>query len=100
MTVGNYTFVSLADIALRFSDLKEQHERLSRQQSPPAEMDAGMMEDLISSGQEVYIQDPSENSNAVLLDSGEAEKEEDSERSRNIDETSHKNRSKRERADE
>ncbi len=79
--------------------MKEQHERLSTQESPPAEMDAGTMEDLISSGQEVYVQDISgelsEDSKLVLLDIGETEKEEDSERSRSIDEMSHKNRSKR-----
>lgn len=80
--------------------MKEQHERLSTQQSPPEEMDAGSMEDLTSSGQEVYVQDISgelsEDSKLVLLDVGETEKEEDSERSRSMDETSHKNRSKRE----
>ncbi|XP_027147329.1 unconventional myosin-IXa-like isoform X3 [Larimichthys crocea] len=83
---------------LRFSDVKER-ERLT-QQSPPAEMDAGPMVDLPLSEQEAYIQDISgelsEDSKPVLLDVGETEKEEDSERSRNIDETSHKNRSKRE----
>ncbi|XP_018531366.1 unconventional myosin-IXAa isoform X2 [Lates calcarifer] len=87
---------------LRFRELKEQHERqrLSRQQSPPAEMDAGTMEDLTSSGQESYVQDVStelsEDSKLASFDVGETEKEEDSERSRSIDEMSHRNRSKRE----
>ncbi|XP_049928539.1 unconventional myosin-IXAa-like isoform X1 [Epinephelus moara] len=82
---------------LRFSEVKEQHER---QQSPPPEMEAGTMEDLASSGQEGYIQDVSvdlsEDSKPVLIDVGETEREEDSERSRSADETSHRNRSKRE----
>ncbi|XP_032379863.1 unconventional myosin-IXAb isoform X2 [Etheostoma spectabile] len=83
---------------LRFSEVKKQHER---QESPPAaEMDAGTMEDLTSSGQEGFVQDLSvelsEDSKPALLDMGEIEKEEDSERSRSTDETSHKNRSKRE----
>ncbi|KAA8590309.1 hypothetical protein FQN60_014243, partial [Etheostoma spectabile] len=82
----------------RFSEVKKQHER---QESPPAaEMDAGTMEDLTSSGQEGFVQDLSvelsEDSKPALLDMGEIEKEEDSERSRSTDETSHKNRSKRE----
>lgn len=80
--------------------MKEQHERLSRQQIPPAETDAGTMEDLPSSGQEGFIQDIcgelSEDSKAAPLDAGETEKEDDSERSRSIDGTSHRNRSKRE----
>ncbi|XP_028440622.1 unconventional myosin-IXa isoform X1 [Perca flavescens] len=83
---------------LRFSEVKKQHER---QESPPAaEMDAGTMEDLTSSEQEGFVQDLSvelsEDSKPALLDVGEIEKEEDSERSRSTDETSHKNRSKRE----
>ncbi|XP_049429276.1 unconventional myosin-IXAb-like isoform X7 [Epinephelus fuscoguttatus] len=82
---------------LRFREVKEQHER---QQSPPPEMEAGTMEDLTSSGQEGYIQDVSvdlsEDSKPVLIDVGETEREEDSERSRSADETSHRNRSKRE----
>nr|XP_046248986.1 unconventional myosin-IXAb-like isoform X6 [Scatophagus argus] len=80
---------------LRFTELKEQHERLSR--CPPDEMDPGAMEDLPSSGQENYVQDVSgelyEDSKPVALDVLETEKVE---RSRSIDETSHKNRSKRE----
>nr|XP_020516273.1 unconventional myosin-IXa-like isoform X4 [Labrus bergylta] len=84
---------------LRFRELKEQHERL-REQSPPAEMDEGTMEDLTSSIQEVCVQDISveisEDSQPVLFDVGETEREDDSERSRGTDETSHKNRSKRE----
>ncbi|XP_031720714.1 unconventional myosin-IXAa-like isoform X1 [Anarrhichthys ocellatus] len=82
---------------LRFREVKEQRER---QQSPPAETDAGTMEDLASSGQEAYVQDVSvelsEDSKSAPLDPGETEKEEDSERSRSTDEPSHKNRSKRE----
>lgn len=58
------------------------------------------MEDLTWSGQDVNVPDISEelteDSKPVLSDVGETEKEEDSERSRSIDETSHKNRSKRE----
>ncbi|XP_063766935.1 unconventional myosin-IXAb-like isoform X2 [Eleginops maclovinus] len=83
---------------LRFREVKEQHER---QQSPAAaaEMDAGTMEDLTSSGQEVYDQDISvelsEDSQPAVLDLGEGEREEDSERSRSMDETSDKIRSKR-----
>ncbi|XP_034541860.1 unconventional myosin-IXAa-like [Notolabrus celidotus] len=84
---------------LRFRELKEQHERL-REQSPPAEMDAGTMDDISSSGQEVCVQDISvelsEDSKPVLCDVGEADKEEDSERSKVMDDTSHKTRSKRE----
>ncbi|XP_041794707.1 unconventional myosin-IXAa-like isoform X6 [Chelmon rostratus] len=80
---------------LRFSDVKEQHERFS---SPPADMDAGTMEDLPSSEHEGYVQDISgelsEGSKPVPSDVGEMEKEENS--SRSIDDTSHKNRSKRE----
>ncbi|XP_035520725.1 unconventional myosin-IXAa-like [Morone saxatilis] len=82
---------------LRFSETKKQHER---QLGPPAEMDAGTMEDLPSSEQEGYVQDISgelsEDSKPVLFDVGETEKEEDSERSRSIDEMSYKSRSKRE----
>ncbi|XP_074489947.1 unconventional myosin-IXAb-like isoform X6 [Sebastes fasciatus] len=79
---------------LRFRQVKEQHERQA------AEMEAGTMEDLTSSGQDAYVQDISdelsEDSKPALLDAGETEKEEDSERSRSTDETSHKSRSKRE----
>ncbi|KAK2842615.1 hypothetical protein Q5P01_012815 [Channa striata] len=81
---------------LRFGELKELHKG---QQSPPGEMEAGTIEDLPSSGQESYDQDtcvgPPEDSKAVSFNTGEAEKD-DSERSRSIDETSHKSRSKRE----
>uniref|UniRef100_A0A3Q1FCY9 Myosin IXAb n=1 Tax=Acanthochromis polyacanthus TaxID=80966 RepID=A0A3Q1FCY9_9TELE len=62
--------------------------RLSRQPSPPAEMDASNVEDLASSGQQIYVQGFPEE---LLKDT-----EPDSERSRSIDDTSHKNRSKRE----
>ncbi|XP_074534522.1 unconventional myosin-IXAa-like isoform X2 [Halichoeres trimaculatus] len=78
---------------LRFRELKQQHERL-RDLSPPAEMDPGTMEE------EVCIQDISvelsEDSKPVLCDVVDAEREEDSERSKVTDETSHKTRSKRE----
>ncbi|XP_044212401.1 unconventional myosin-IXAa-like [Thunnus albacares] len=84
---------------LRFIEVKEQHER-QLLCSPPAEMDAGTEEDLTASGQESCIQDtsaePAEDSKPVSFDEGETEKEEDSERNRSVDETSHKNRSKRE----
>lgn len=57
------------------------------------------MEDLTTTGQESHVQDISaelsEDSKAVSPGVGETEKE-DSERSKSIDETSHKNRSKRE----
>ena len=93
-------FVFFIGNLFRFSEVKEQHERLSTQQGSPAETDAGTMEDLPSSGQEGFIQDVcgelSEDSQAVPLDAGETEKEDESERSRSIDETSHRNRSKRE----
>lgn len=63
-------------------------------------MDAGTMEDLSISEQESFVQDistePADDSKPVSFDEGETEKEEDSERNRNVDETSHKNRSKRE----
>ncbi|XP_054864708.1 unconventional myosin-IXAb-like isoform X9 [Amphiprion ocellaris] len=85
---------------LRYRDLKEQQERLSRQPSPPAEMDASNVEDLASSGQQIYVQGFPEkllkDSKPVSVDVADTEKEEDSERSRSIDDTSHKNRSKRE----
>lgn len=62
-------------------------------------MEPGTMEDLTSSGQEGYVQDHaeelSEDSKTVSFGVEEEEKE-DSDRSKNIDETSHKNRSKRE----
>lgn len=82
---------------IRFCDLKEEHEKLTRQQSPPADADAGPMEDLPSSDQEVYTQEISceapEDPKSVLLDTGQTEREE---RGRSMDETTHKNRSKRE----
>uniref|UniRef100_A0A8D3C5S1 Unconventional myosin-IXa-like n=1 Tax=Scophthalmus maximus TaxID=52904 RepID=A0A8D3C5S1_SCOMX len=68
--------------------------------STSAEMDAGTTEDLTSLGQDSGVQDMSaelsEDPKPVLVGVGETEKEEDSERSRSVDETSHKNRSKRE----
>lgn len=82
---------------IRFCDIKEEHEKLTRQQSPPADTDAGPMEDLPSSDQEVDTQEISceapEDPKSVLLDPGQAEREE---RGRSVDETTHKNRSKRE----
>ncbi|XP_067358322.1 unconventional myosin-IXAb-like isoform X3 [Channa argus] len=86
---------------LRLRELKELHEgqQCSGHQSPPVDTEALTMEDLPSSGQESYGQDTCvalpEDSKAVSLNVEETEKE-DSERSRSIDETSHKNRSKRE----
>lgn len=82
-------FLVFTDNVFRFDQLKEDHER---RQSPPAEMSAGTMEDLPSSGQEILCE-VSEDSKPVLLDVGQTEKEE---RGRSTDETSHKNRSKRE----
>uniref|UniRef100_A0A7N6FGD0 Myosin IXA n=1 Tax=Anabas testudineus TaxID=64144 RepID=A0A7N6FGD0_ANATE len=84
-----------------FRDLKEQHERqqLSRQQSSPADMEEGTMEDVASSEQQSYVDNItvqlSENSEAVSVGTDETERE-DSEISKSTDETSHKNRSKRE----
>ncbi|XP_041853263.1 unconventional myosin-IXAa-like isoform X3 [Melanotaenia boesemani] len=81
---------------LRFKGLKEQHERF-RCPNLPAEVDSGTLEDYASSGQEVYLSvEPSAEPEPVSLDITETDKEEDSERSRCTDETSHKNRSKRE----
>ncbi|KAF0040544.1 hypothetical protein F2P81_006442 [Scophthalmus maximus] len=85
---------------LRLREVKTQHERLCGEQSTSAEMDAGTTEDLTSLGQDSGVQDMSaelsEDPKPVLVGVGETEKEEDSERSRSVDETSHKNRSKRE----
>ncbi|KAM7415035.1 hypothetical protein PAMA_019725 [Pampus argenteus] len=78
---------------LRFIEVKEQHER--QLCSQPANVDAETMEDFTISGQDVSTE-PAEDSKPVSFDEGEAEKEEDSERNRSVDETSHKNRSKRE----
>ncbi|KAL6106364.1 myo9a [Pungitius sinensis] len=79
---------------LRFREVKE------RQLSPPAEADAGDVEDLAPSGQEADGQAVSaehpEDSKSAALDPGETEREDDSERSRSTDEPSHRNRSKRE----
>ncbi|MED6236157.1 hypothetical protein ATANTOWER_005161, partial [Ataeniobius toweri] len=78
---------------VRFKRLKEQRETLNTRASRPGtEMDAGNLEDFVSSGL----------GSSVGVDSSEetdltkTEREEDSEQSRYIDETSHKNRSKRE----
>nr|XP_019934619.1 PREDICTED: unconventional myosin-IXa-like isoform X2 [Paralichthys olivaceus] len=85
---------------LRFRELKRQHERQRLSGHSSAEIDAGTTEELSSLGQESYVQDISaelsEDHKTVLFGVGETEKGEDSERSRSIDETSHKNRSKRE----
>ncbi|XP_062276509.1 unconventional myosin-IXAb-like [Scomber scombrus] len=84
---------------LRFIEVKEQHEK-QPPCSPPAEVDAGAMEDLTTSEQESDVQDvstePAEDSKPVSFDEGETEREEDSEQNRSVDETSHKHRSKRE----
>ncbi|XP_005731503.1 unconventional myosin-IXa-like isoform X5 [Pundamilia nyererei] len=84
---------------LRFRDFKEQHERLGEQTSLSAAMEAGRREPA-SSGLESYGQDISaelpEDSKSVSLYGAEMEKEDDLERSRSTDESSHKNRSKRE----
>ncbi|XP_068458393.1 unconventional myosin-IXAa-like isoform X2 [Clinocottus analis] len=82
---------------LRFREVKQQREG---RVSPPPEADAGPAEDVASSGREARVQDVSvelsEDPASAPLDSGETEKEEDSERSRSADEPSHRNRSKRE----
>ncbi|XP_063335267.1 unconventional myosin-IXa-like isoform X4 [Pelmatolapia mariae] len=84
---------------LRFRDFKEQHERLGEQTSLSAAMEAGRREPA-SSGLESYGQDISaelsEDSKSVSFYAAEMEKEDDLERSRSTDESSHKNRSKRE----
>uniref|UniRef100_A0A3P8R0U2 Unconventional myosin-IXa-like n=1 Tax=Astatotilapia calliptera TaxID=8154 RepID=A0A3P8R0U2_ASTCA len=72
---------------LRFRDFKEQHERLGEQTSLSAAME--------SYGQDISAQLP-EDSKSVSLYGAEMEKEDDLERSRSTDESSHKNRSKRE----
>uniref|UniRef100_A0AAX7TS15 Myosin IXA n=1 Tax=Astatotilapia calliptera TaxID=8154 RepID=A0AAX7TS15_ASTCA len=83
----------------RLRDFKEQHERLGEQTSLSAAMEAGRREPA-SSGLESYGQDISaqlpEDSKSVSLYGAEMEKEDDLERSRSTDESSHKNRSKRE----
>lgn len=82
----------------RFRELKGQCK--TQQLSPPAaaEVDAGTMEDLSTLRQDDYVQDVSaelcEDSKPVSVDVGETEKKEEC--SRSVDETSHKNRSKRE----
>ncbi|XP_028286218.1 unconventional myosin-IXa-like isoform X2 [Parambassis ranga] len=73
---------------LRFRELREQHVTLSRE--PPAEMDAGTVEELAPTGQDVELSEDSKS------DATETEKEEDSERNRSVDESSQRNRSKRE----
>lgn len=81
----------------RFAELKEEHERLNTEQNQPSEMDAGPAEDRPALEQEGSIQEiPSDLSEGLQpepLDSRQAEKEE---QGRSADETSHKNRSKRE----
>lgn len=78
----------------RYKHLQEQRTRLNRQSSLLTKMAAGALEDFASSVQDDYVDvKPSEEP----LDAAKTVKEEDSERSRSIDESSHKNRSKRER---
>ncbi|XP_034031829.1 unconventional myosin-IXa-like isoform X3 [Thalassophryne amazonica] len=92
---------------LRFRELKKQLE--CQILGPPGEMEdaermvtlqAEPVKDLCLSGLESFVQDvsrePSGYSKGDLEDFGEMDKEEDSEQSRSIDETCHKNRSKRE----
>ncbi|XP_034444806.1 unconventional myosin-IXAa-like isoform X2 [Hippoglossus hippoglossus] len=85
---------------LRFRELKKQQERQRLSGCSSAEMDAGTTEELTTSGQESNVQDVSaelsEDHKTVLSGVGETERGEDSERSRSMDEMSHKNRSKRE----
>ncbi|MEQ2204912.1 hypothetical protein XENOCAPTIV_020863, partial [Xenoophorus captivus] len=78
---------------VRFKRLKEQRETLSTwAPRPGTEMDAGNLEDFVSSGLDSSVGvDSSEETDLTKTERGE-----DSERSRYIDETSHKNRSKRE----
>lgn len=82
---------------LRFAELKEKHERLNTEQNQSSEMDEGLVEDLPALEQEGSIleipSDLSEGLQPDHLGSRPAEKEE---HGRNTDETSHKNRSKRE----
>ncbi|XP_029909492.1 unconventional myosin-IXAb-like isoform X2 [Myripristis murdjan] len=88
---------------LRFRELKEQHERQNGEPQEKAEgmmvLDTGTIEDLSLPRHENEVQDltePDEDSKSPLLDVCDAEKEEDTERSRSTDETSHRTRSKRE----
>lgn len=82
---------------LRFAELKEEHERLNTEQIQSLEMDEGLAEDRHTLEQEGSIQEvPSELSEGLqpdLFGSRPAEKED---QGRSADETSHKNRSKRE----
>lgn len=81
----------------RFAQLKEEHKGGNTEQNQSSEMDVGPVEDLPASEQEGSIQEipsgPSEGLPPHHSDSKQAEKEE---QSRSADETSHKNRSKRE----
>ncbi|XP_017160751.1 unconventional myosin-IXa-like isoform X9 [Poecilia reticulata] len=77
---------------VRFKLLREQSEMFSKRPRPDTETDAGTLEDLVPSGLDVSVGvDSSEEPDPTKTD-----REEDSERSRSTDETSHKNRSKRE----
>ncbi|KAM4734078.1 LOW QUALITY PROTEIN: unconventional myosin-IXAa-like [Anableps anableps] len=77
---------------VRFKLLREQSKVFNRRPRPDTEMDAGNLDDFVSSGLDVSVGvDSSEEP-----DPTKTEQEEDSERSRSVDETSHKNRSKRE----
>ncbi|XP_062246360.1 unconventional myosin-IXAb isoform X2 [Platichthys flesus] len=85
---------------LRFSEFKKQHERQQLSGHLSGELDAETTEELTTSGQESNVQEVSaelsEDHKTVLFGVGETERGEDSERSRSMDEMSHKNRSKRE----
>lgn len=89
--VFNYNFALITNYVFRFGEMKEEHERHH------TEIDEDVMEDIPSSGQEGDVQEvPSEfydDSKPVVLDGEQTEKEE---RGRSTDETSLKNRSKRE----
>lgn len=104
--LNNIVFSLFINNVCRFRELKEQHERqlLNGEPQEKAEgmmvLDTGTMEDLSLPRHENEVQDlstePDEDSKSPLLDVGDAEKEEDTERSRSTDETSHRTRSKRE----
>lgn len=83
--------------AFRFAEWKEGHERLKTEQNQPAEMDVGPTGDLPALEEEGNIQEGSselpEGLQPVQGDWRQAEREE---QGRSADETTHKNRSKRE----
>lgn len=87
-------FVYFIHTLFRCKHLKEQQKRLDRRSSLVTKMAAGALEDFASSPQDDCVDvKPSEEP----LDATQTVKEEDSERSRSTDDSSHKNRSKRER---